>query len=476
MTTPQKAYRSTLTAMATAFPLILGACEPAETASPALDGVWWSQGYGMLIRVDGDKVDWIEQTPVSCLRTNSSSIDRLNGQLAAASDVEKGVFEIGRPATLSTKNFERIGEGGFQARCPNGLTGDDADPVLNFETLWHTFDQHYAFFEQRGVDWDAVYDTYRPKVTEDTSREQLARIFGDMLNPLKDGHIGLYADGRDVVWVDTTLWTRLRQECREKRGDRCNVDAYYEDLYDDFQDVLKESYLDNDVEIGLRGRARWGEIDDKTGYFRIDAMEGFVEGSYWARDDIEAVEEVLDEMLDDIGDLPSMIVDVRLNGGGHDTVSTAIASRFAEKRTVFGNKHPYAAGDSVAPTEMVVEPYDGEQFEGDVALLISGETASAAEIFAMAMRALPQVALIGSPTQGILSDELYRTLPNGWSLSLSNEIYLTHDRKLFEGIGVPPEIEAAFLVASDLDRDIDQGIETALSVLGKKNGASSDSY
>ena len=42
-----------------------------------------------------------------------------------------------------------------------------------FETVWSTFDQRYALFGARSVDWQALYDVYRPEVGADTTDEQL---------------------------------------------------------------------------------------------------------------------------------------------------------------------------------------------------------------------------------------------------------------------------------------------------------------
>ena len=57
------------------------------------------------------------------------------------------------------------------------------------------------------------------------------------------------------------------------------------------------------------------------------------------------------------------------------------------------------------------------------------------------MNALPQVTTIGETTQGGLSDLLFVFLPNGWLVTLSNEQYTSHDRIVYEGVGIPPEIE-----------------------------------
>jgi len=206
-------------------------------------------------------------------------------------------------------------------------------------------------------------------------------------------------------------------------------------------------------------------------------MEGFARGDYSTSADLKAIETVLDDMLEDIGSFPTMILDVRFNGGGHDTVAVAIANRFADQRRIFGTKRAFAGGDEASSTDMVIEPHEGgRRFDGDVAVLTSGETASAAEIFVMAMRSLPQVTLVGTPTEGILSDELYRTLPNGWSLSLSNEIYLTHDDQLFEAVGVPPDVEAPLLLPNDLTSNIDQGVDAAIAVLSERDEANNKNH
>src|SRR5262245_55806309 len=72
----------------------------------------------------------------------------------------------------------------------------DHDPEGNFEALWKTFHDRYPFFELRKVDWSRQYDSYRPKVTKDTSDDRLFDIFCRMLAPLNDGHVELIAKSR----------------------------------------------------------------------------------------------------------------------------------------------------------------------------------------------------------------------------------------------------------------------------------------
>jgi len=67
------------------------------------------------------------------------------------------------------------------------------NPEKNFEELWKTFHNRYPFFELRNVNWKKQYDTYRPKVTRETSDDELFDIFCQMLAPLHDGHVELIA-------------------------------------------------------------------------------------------------------------------------------------------------------------------------------------------------------------------------------------------------------------------------------------------
>ena len=71
---------------------------------------------------------------------------------------------------------------GLLVGVSSGVVGAELSaPEKNFEALWKTFHERYAFFKLRGVDWQKQHKTYRPKVTKDTTDEQLFTI----LNHLK---------------------------------------------------------------------------------------------------------------------------------------------------------------------------------------------------------------------------------------------------------------------------------------------------
>jgi C-terminal processing protease CtpA/Prc len=74
---------------------------------------------------------------------------------------------------------------------------------------------------------------------------------------------------------------------------------------------------------------------------------------------------------------------------------------------------------------------------------------------------MPKVIRIGDNTQGVFSDVLVRTLPNGWSFGLPNEVFRSADGKTFDGPGIPPDIVVPVFTPGDIAAGRDPGLERA---------------
>jgi C-terminal processing protease CtpA/Prc len=102
-----------------------------------------------------------------------------------------------------------------------------------------------------------------------------------------------------------------------------------------------------------------------------------------------------------------------------------------------------------------------------VLLLTNDGTVSAGDVFAMILRELRQVRLIGESTRGIYSDMYGFTLPNKWLVSLSNQRYYDAAGVCYEGRGTPVNIEVQNTRA-DLTRAADPVVMRALAELKQK--------
>ena len=160
------------------------------------------------------------------------------------------------------------------------------------------------------------------------------------------------------------------------------------------------------------------------------------------------------------------IVDVRLTPGGADPIALAIASRFADvERMVMRKQTRTIEGDGLLQS-LSLAPSSRVKFARPVVVLTSGFSASATEVFTLAMRSMPHVSLVGEPTIGALSDILEKPLPNGWQFELANEVYYDSDGVVFEAVGIPPDVEVPAFAKPEREAGQDSALNAALTLLG----------
>jgi len=175
----------------------------------------------------------------------------------------------------------------------------------------------------------------------------------------------------------------------------------------------------------------------------------------------------LDTIARDFRDLEGMIIDIRDNPGGDDDIVIAIINRFCDrKRVAFHRKTKIGSGeDDFTPLKTwCLEPQGYTQFTEPIVVLTCDSVFSGGEVFALAMKELPQVTIIGDHTNGIFSYQLEKKLPNGWEYRLSYQVYFSADMVCYEGKGVPADIEL-FNQKADIENGIDPLIVRALSVI-----------
>ena len=73
-------------------------------------------------------------------------------------------------------------------------------------------------------------------------------------------------------------------------------------------------------------------------------------------------------------------------------------------------------------------------------LLTSPFSSSSTEIFVLGSLSFNNFKRLGSKTNGIFSELLWKQLPNGWEYSLSNEVYMDTKNKTYEGEGIEVDI------------------------------------
>lgn len=413
-------------------------------------GTWRCRGYGRLLEVDTDAVRLFDTTSESCLQ-----IERWS--LSEASDAYDRLVVRGNELSVYERGgITRYDHDRIEAFVTTEVPRDRTDPTWNFDVFWRAFDEQYGFFDVRGVDWNAIRDDLRPRVLGAGS-DALAEVLGEAIRTLADAHVELDLGDRTITSDDRgdrTLSAWWRREAASDQVPSGSFARAMRNLVHDGLGVRGAQLLAND-------RLVVGEIDATTGYIAILSMWGYAPEGASQSEDAQAAAGAIDRALAELSGKRALVVDVRTNGGGWDAVSLAIAARFADRPRVAFTKRARLGDGHTEPQAITVEPAGGSPFLGPVALLTSGSTGSAAEIFIFCMAVLPNVTTVGQPTRGITSDELAKHLPNGWIVTLSNERYETPNGICYEGVGIPPEVPVAPRQSESLSGYMRRGVEVA---------------
>lgn len=461
----------------------MNSCNSDSNTPDAMDGVWESVGYGRLVKIQNGEFLLADITDISC-------IPMMDGSIA---DLAKDALKLVNN-TLILKDgindyaFVKIDDA--PQTCKDGISEEmKKDPIFNFEVLAHTFKNHYAYFEVRSINWDTLYNEYRSKITPQTTDAELYVAMNEMLNSFNDGHIGLSAPD-DIEEAASNLKNKISVEGKDsivKQYNRKEVSDAIATLY------IKNGKSKHNEFI------RWGIISDSIGYLQVNQMMGYAnygipdtlsrrdyymayfekagESSDSGADELEGLKPTLDEAMNDLKNTKVMIIDLRFNGGGEDMVALEILSRFNDKQQqVFTKKAKH--GNNFTKENQITLRATANAYTKPVYLLIGDGSASATEIMVLSSLPLSHIKRVGSPTNGVFSDILEKTLPNGWEFGLSNEIYLDMEGTNYEGVGIDPDIDMTYpndrqsqfrAIVDAVDKGSDPGIQKVIEMIANRN-------
>ena len=186
-------------------------------------------------------------------------------------------------------------------------------------------------------------------------------------------------------------------------------------------------------------------LADGTGYLRFS---GFVS---------PVLDRVL-QAIDDLHDVPALIIDLRGNPGGQFFVRKAIASQLVGEPKLF-IRYQHRDGLEEAYLDPVPDPYRGE-----VVILVDELSMSSSEEFAGSLQALGRATIIGSQTPGKCLTMNVVPLPKGAILLYPFSQSQTPDGRVLESNGVMPDIPVT-LERSQLLQGNDTQLEAALEYL-----------
>lgn len=419
---------------------LLGDAASAQKIPMSLTNtVWLQQGYDRILTIKDSTYVYYNINSVTCKPLAEGSF---NDRFRLVS--LKNKILVVNPGGIVHYNFTKL------TSLPSGCT-EEAKKELsyqkNFQVFWDTFNTNYAFFKERNVDWNGIYNQYLPAVQKAKTDQEFAEILKEIIQKIKDGHIRL------------DLPESLKEKPKQTQATNEPIRSKSVLLSD-----LKKTYLKGEKSYN-GGVLQWGVLkNSKIGYILINDMNNFADyvpedknhskdftdlyekvsssksPQQMFEDELEGVKKIMEKVLHDLKGSNSVVIDLRFNGGGYETVALRLLSYFVlTKNRVLSITAKTETG--FTPKQNYILYPAQKTYNRPVYLFLGPNTASAAEIFALGALDYPNIKRIGSKTSGIFSEILWKELPNGWEFSLSNEIYTDKYGKTYEGAGIPVNIE-----------------------------------
>jgi carboxyl-terminal processing protease len=324
--------------------------------------------------------------------------------------------------------------------CSKVFLGDEpkSTPETNFEYFYQQINDNYSGKDVRPVNWDSLYKAYRPKITAQTTDNQLLDIFQAMMLPFKDSHLSLKTPNNFY----NPNYERVRAN--------------------GIPDYVNNQALENSLKKRLKGYKNifgYEKTADNIGYIAINTF-----GTQFSQADYAFFNTILEELKD----TKSLVIDVRTNGGGDESYAQLVAGRFATASVLYKytrvktglNKTDYS--DFL---DYTLKPNGAWQYTKPVIVLTGGFTYSTANNFTLMMRVLPNVQTLGNLTGDGVFGQISREMPNGWYVQFPSGLAFLPDKTVIEGSGglVPKTIVT--ISEADKKAEHDAILEKALALL-----------
>ena len=271
------------------------------------------------------------------------------------------------------------------------------------DMLLQLLQDHYSYLEQRPVDWEA--ELYQHALADARSPRAFADRAAQALGAAGDPHITLS--------LRRSTWTTAG-------GAQRNIDL-------DLLPALVPQWHK------LADTVWTGRFEDGIGVINITSWDRFARGT----------EQALEQALRALWDTSALIIDVRANSGGDESLAAGFAGHFVSAPALYAKhrwRDPSAEAGFGPVQERGLQPLGERPYPGRVVVLTGPGVVSSCEAFLLMMKQVPGALLIGENSFGSSGNPRPYPLPNGVVLRLPGWQAMLPDGSLFEGVGITPDI------------------------------------
>jgi len=360
--------------------------------------------------------------------------------------------------------------------------------LASFETVWTTIRDKHWETNPGGLDWQATHAEYRPRVEAAASTEAAREVMREMIGRLKQTHFAIFpaavyqvlgADGSGDGWPG--FETRVldgRVIVTEVQQPQSGIKTGWEVVKANGVDLaplvaklqtdpaIHELQLERAMTVRLSGQAGaarsmvfgdqnnahvnlnvkllpprgefsgFGNLPPQPVWFESKKLgnTGYIRFNMFL--DLVHVMQEFGEAVQQCTRCDGIVIDLRGNPGGIGAMAMGMAG-WLVKQTGERLGVMYMRG---AALNFFINPRT-EAFEGPVAVLVDGSSASTSEIFAGGLKDLGRARIFGTRTAAAALPSVITRLPNGDGFQYAVANYISQGGKALEGNGVVPDVE-----------------------------------
>ncbi|MCI8465079.1 MAG: S41 family peptidase [Lachnospiraceae bacterium] len=365
--------------------------------------------YSILLVKNGDRIRETEA------KTNY-------GEISQKLEMLKGMIDN---IFLYEADEEAMAEGIYK-----GFIAGLGDPY----TVYYTKEEYEKMMESS--DGEYVGIGVQISQSESTNLITIIRVFrgsGAEEAGMQAGDILYKVDGEDITGEDIN---NVVAKIRGNEGTKVGIEVYRES---------EEDYVSMEVErreVSM-DTVEWNMLGAGMGYLQITEFDGVTyEQFYEALEDLKAQ------------GMTGLILDLRDNTGGRLDQVVEIADDFLSEGVIVSTKNKNGKGS-------VYEADEEVRFDGPVVLLVNGNSASASEVLAGALKDYHKAKLVGTTTFGKGIVQSIYPLEDGTAIKITISDYYTPNGNNIHGTGIEPDVvvEREKSEKEDQDNQLDRAKE-----------------
>jgi carboxyl-terminal processing protease len=316
--------------------------------------------------------------------------------------------------------------------------------LADFDQVWQSIRDRYAFFAEKATDWDRVRALMRPDAADADDGVPFMHVIERTLDELYDPHCMLnesakgswrpvpndvYAEERDgrVVVTGVRGGSAAREAGLFVGMEIVSVDS--QPIAQAIRARVPQTLRRDDPEArqwallsavgGRHGFARAFQVLDHGASRRVDVPErataSAAQGPAVQHREIErgigyisihdfsdtSVVADVDHALDELKKTRALLIDVRDNGGGDTAVARPVMGRFISERKQYASMARREGKGLGARWPEYVEPRGPFTYTAPVVVLVDRFSVSMAEGFAMGMQGMKRATVVGTRMAGL---------------------------------------------------------------------------